>query len=73
MAFTWTAEDGFDPMPASNGNNYIPYALSADGQLIAGILDATDSTVFRCKESTGLIDAGVFPGALWAKASKKHG
>ncbi len=161
MAFIWTAEDGFDPIPASNGNNYIPRAisadghvivgevgtgsaeiprfavifhwdhsieavfgyspwsqakaigvshdglrisgsgvyissgyyprrtflrdevggfqfigesesdsftsataLSADGQLIAGILDATDSTVFRWKESTGLIDAGVFPGAL---------
>jgi uncharacterized membrane protein len=39
-------------------------ALSADGQLIAGTLNATDSTIFRWRESTGLVDAGPFSGAL---------
>ena len=158
MAFIWTAQGGFHTIPASNGNNYIPHALSsdgsvivgeagssstyryavifhwddsietmlgsywygvqaigvshdglriagsgvygssgyyprrtflydevegyqligdsssdaftkatalsADGQLIAGVLDATDSSIFRWSESTGLIDAGTLSGAL---------
>jgi probable HAF family extracellular repeat protein len=56
--------DGFQFIGDSDGDAYTrATALSADGQLIAGTLNATDSTIFRWRESTGVVDAGTFPGA----------
>lgn len=46
MAFIWTAPGGFHRIPASNGNNYIPYALSADGSVIVGEVDSGTSAKY---------------------------
>lgn len=63
VAFGWTQAGGIAPLSGALGSGAIPYGMSGDGGVVAGVVFGVGlSGAFRWTPAGGMVDLGTLPG-----------